>query len=290
MNKNILSIFTLFLLTLPSLTFSQWSSKWASSNINSADASGWMSFQKEGSDWINRFYLIDDSSIKIMDSEFSESPLYTYNFTVEELTAGNQIYSLGKDLTGDGIVEFYVLGYAGPSDNYRESFRIIDITTGNTLFEKNDSSYYYSYPVIWDVDNDGTLECTFSRYDYPDYTGYTYFVFDTGVPTGVKNNPVVSLNFKLKQNYPNPFSKSSGGNPSTTIPYSLSKAGNVSVDVFDISGRLIKNLFSGFRPSGNHQVIWDGRNSSGNKVASGTYFYQINYNGNRLVKKMLLLK
>jgi len=284
MRKNILIIFAVLILTLPSLTFSQWSSKWSSSDINSANASGWISFQNDGGTWINRFYLIDATSIKIMDSEFSESPLYTYNFTAEEQTAGNQIYSLGEDLTGDGIVEFYVLGYAGSSDNYRQSFRIMDITNGSTIFEKNDENYYYSYPVIWDVDNDGKLDCTFSRYDYPDYTGYNYFVFDTGVTTGIEHNPVVSLNFKLKQNYPNPF------NPSTTIAYSLSKAGNVSIDIFDISGKLISNLFSGFRTRGNHQIIWNARNFSGNKVASGTYFYQINYNGNKSVKKMLLLK
>jgi len=41
-------------------------------------------------------------------NEFSESPLYTYNFTAEEQTAGNQIYSLGEDLTGDGIVHIFI--------------------------------------------------------------------------------------------------------------------------------------------------------------------------------------
>lgn len=284
MRKNILIIIAITILALPSIAFSQWSSKWTSSDIASANASGWVSFQNDGSNWINRFYVIDGTSINIMDSEFSESPLYVYNFTAEEITAGNQIYSVGEDLTGDNIVEFYVLGYAGSSDNYRESFRIIDITNGFTIFEKNDANYYYSYPVIWDVDNDGTLDCTFSRYDYPDYAGYSYFVFDTGVTTSVEHNPVVSLNFKLKQNYPNPF------NPETTISYSLSKAGNVSIDIFDISGKLMDNLFSGFKSSGNHQVIWNSRDFSGNKVASGTYFYQINYNGNKLAKKMLLIK
>jgi len=41
-------------------------------------------------------------------NEFSESPLYIYNFTAEEQTTGNQIYSLGEDLTGDGIVHIFI--------------------------------------------------------------------------------------------------------------------------------------------------------------------------------------
>ncbi len=284
MKKNYLIILAIILLTIPSITFSQWSNKWSSSDISSANASGWLSFQKEGSNWISRFYIIDAANIKIMDGELSENPLYTYQFTIDEQTAGNQIYSVGEDLTGDGIVEFYVLGYAGSSDNYRESFKIIDITNSNIIFEKNDANVYYSYPIIWDADNDGILDCTFTQYDYPDYTSYSYQVYDTGVPTGVIHTEVVNLNFKLKQNYPNPF------NPSTTISYSLNEPGNVSIDIFDISGKLMNRLFSGSQISGNHQVVWNGKNSLGRQIASGTYFYQINFNGNKMTKKMMLLK
>ena len=284
MKNKFLALWIAIITAFPSIAFSQWSNKWSSSDINSTNASGWINFQKDGNNWINKFYTIDATSIKIMNGQFSETPLYTYTFTAEEQTAGNQIYSVGKDLTGDGIVEFYVLGYSGSSDNYRESFKIIDITTGSTIFEKNDPNYYYSYPVIWDVDNDGTLDCTFTQYDYPNYTSYSYQVYNTGVATSISQSHVVNLNFKLKQNYPNPF------NPSTTITYSLNKAGNVNIDIFDIYGKLVNHLFSGFKSPGNHQVIWDGRNSSGNKIASGTYFYQINFDGNKRTKKMMLLK
>ena len=284
MKEKLLTIVAIVFFTIPSLTFSQWNNKWSSSDISSANASGWISFQKDGSNWTNKFYIIDPVSIKLMDGQLSENPLYIYNFTADEQTAGNQIYSLGEDLTGDGIVEFYVLAYAGSSDNYRESFKIIDITNASTIFEKNDANYYYSYPVIWDVDNDGTLDCTFSQYDYPSYTAYSYQVYNTGVPTSIVRGSVINLNFKLKQNYPNPF------NPSTTISYSLNKAGNVNIDIFNISGKLINRLFSGYKGFGNHQVIWNGTDSNGDQIASGTYFYQINFNGNKLTKKMMLLK
>ncbi len=278
------------LLVLPNLLFSQWSNKWSSSDINSNNASGWINFQKEGDTWNNKFYVIDATEIRIMNNEFSETTLYSYSFTADEQTAGNQIYSVGTDLTGDGIVEFYILAYSGTSDNYRQSFKIIDITNGATLFEKNDASYYYSYPVIWDVDNDGVLECTFTKSDYPNYSAYSYQVYDTGISTNVATPEVVELNFKLKQNYPNPFSKGAGGNPTTTIEYSLSAPGNVSVEVYDISGKLVNRLFSGYQGIGTHKTIWDGRNLAGEETASGTYFYQIIFNGNKLSKKMIRLK
>ncbi len=284
MNKKYLTVVLALAIYLPSIAFAQWTNKWSSSEINSSYASGWVAFQKSGGKWINKFYTIDASSIKIMDSQFSETSLYVYNFTSAEQTAGNQIYSVGADLTGDGIVEFYVLSYYGASDNYRESFKIIDITNGNIIFEKNDPNYYYSYPVIWDIDNDGVLDCSFTRYDYPNFNSYSFQVYSTGIATGVNQSPAKNLNFKLEQNFPNPF------NPSTTISYSLNKPGNVSIDVFDASGKLVTRLFSGYQSVGNHRIVWNGRNSFGSKTASGTYFYQINFNGNKLTKKMTLLK
>ena len=283
--KNRLTVILLIMLfAVPAQIFSQWSSKWTSSEINSVNASGWISFEKDGDNWINRFYIIDATSIKIMDGQLSETPAYTYNFTADEQTAGNQIYSVGYDLTGDGIIEFYVLADAGTSDNYRQSFKIIDITNGSIIFEKNDPDFYYSYPVIWDVDDDGSLECTFTQSDYPDYTSYSYQVYDTGVPTSINHTDAIKLNFKLKQNYPNPF------NPSTTISYSLNKSGIVIVDIFAVSGKLVNRLFSGKQSQGNHQIIWNGKNTAGNEIASGTYFYQINFNGNKQTRKMILLK
>ncbi len=290
MNRKVFVLFTLTLLFLPSLSFSQWTAKWNSPGLNPAYAAGWVAFQKSGEDWTNKFYVVTATTFSVMDSEFSESALYTYTFTEPEQTAGNQVYSLGADLTGDGIVEFYILAYYGPSDNYRSSFKIIDIVTGDTVFEMDDPNYSFSYPVIWDIDDDGNWDCSFSRYDYPDYGAYSYQVYNTNVPTSVRRSSPVPLNFKLNQNYPNPFSKGTSGNISTAIPYSLSRSGNVSIKIYDVSGKLVKKLFSGYRTPGDYRVFWNGENSEGMRAASGTYFYQIEFNGKRQIKKMLLMK
>ncbi|MCF7805087.1 MAG: T9SS type A sorting domain-containing protein [Candidatus Marinimicrobia bacterium] len=90
---------------------------------------------------------------------------------------------------------------------------------------------------------------------------------------------------RLLQNYPNPF------NASTTINYSLAKPGDVSLTIYDISGRKVTTLTQGHRNAGSYSIRWDGRNVAGISVGSGIYFYRITVDGRPgLQKRMVLLK
>ena len=73
----------------------------------------------------------------------------------------------------------------------------------------------------------------------------------------------------FSQNTPNPF------NPSTTIRFELPHAAPVDLSVFNISGQKIRTLVHQNKPAGSYSVIWDGVDKSGNKVASGVYFYRL---------------
>ena len=109
----------------------------------------------------------------------------------------------------------------------------------------------------------------------------------SGVATNVREQEFVQKvlsSFALYQNYPNPF------NPSTTIQYSVPKAGDVKARIFDIQGRLVRSLSNGYQQAGTHSIIWDSRSNSGIVVASGTYFCQVLFNGTALVKKLVLIK
>jgi hypothetical protein len=86
-------------------------------------------------------------------------------------------------------------------------------------------------------------------------------------------------------NYPNPFSNSTLIN--FTIPQRYVVC-NVSVDVFDIEGKLINHLFSGYVPSGNYIARWNGIDDKGAKVNAGVYFYTIYLNGESYSGKMLM--
>jgi hypothetical protein len=96
--------------------------------------------------------------------------------------------------------------------------------------------------------------------------------------------PNVPTQTVLHQNHPNPF------NPTTVIRYELSKAGMVSLRIYDARGALVRDLYEGHRPAGRYEVGWDGANERGERVASGVYFYVLQTPDVRLTKKMVCLK
>ncbi len=86
------------------------------------------------------------------------------------------------------------------------------------------------------------------------------------------------------QNYPNPF------NPSTTIAFSLPRAGDVSVEVFNIVGQRVAVVHDNRLPAGEQQVIWDGTDDNGKPVASGIYLYRVRFDNDAITRKMIMLK
>ena len=94
----------------------------------------------------------------------------------------------------------------------------------------------------------------------------------------------IAETYELQQNYPNPF------NPATTIRFALPEPGEITLKIYDPSGRLVKTLVSSYMGAGYHNVIWNSTNDTGNRVASGLYFYELKSGNFRQVRKMLLLK
>ena len=84
---------------------------------------------------------------------------------------------------------------------------------------------------------------------------------------------------ELHQNYPNPF------NATTNMSYSLAEAGNVSLKVYDISGRLVGTLVEGFQEAGEYTVTWEASGAS-----SGIYFYKFNAGEWSETRRMSLIR
>ena len=103
------------------------------------------------------------------------------------------------------------------------------------------------------------------------------------VPTGLAAREP-GLRFALGQNYPNPF------NPVTTIRFTVPDKGLVTLRVYDVSGRLVSTVVSKDMSAGNHRVNWDGKNNSGESVASGVYFYRVSAGRHTATRKMVLLR
>ncbi|MDY0127006.1 MAG: FlgD immunoglobulin-like domain containing protein [Candidatus Cloacimonadaceae bacterium] len=112
-------------------------------------------------------------------------------------------------------------------------------------------------------------------------TSYPYFEIKL---TQDDMEDIVPPEFSLKQNYPNPF------NPSTTIRYSLPETARVHLDIYNLKGQLVKTLINSEMESGPHSVVWNGKDSNNQAVASGVYFYRISSPNNTQTKRMLLMK
>jgi hypothetical protein len=101
---------------------------------------------------------------------------------------------------------------------------------------------------------------------------------------GVREADIRPTRYKLGQSYPNPFSSR------TTIRFDAPDRGRVHVAVYDVKGQRIRVLVDAEIPAGRHTAVWDGKNESGEVVASGIYFLQMKAREFDRTKKLILLR
>ena len=102
----------------------------------------------------------------------------------------------------------------------------------------------------------------------------------------VNNDNFVSIpkDYIIHQNYPNPF------NPTTSIQYELLNDSKLNITIYDMLGNVVDELYDGFQTSGNKSIKWDARNTSGELVSAGMYFYKIQVGNSSQVNRMMFLK
>ena len=91
--------------------------------------------------------------------------------------------------------------------------------------------------------------------------------------------PIIPENYTLHSAYPNPF------NPSTNIKFDLPEDINVSLEVYDINGRLVRELQIGMIDAGYHSVIWNADSHS-----SGVYLIRMQVGDFMRIQKLMLVK
>lgn len=101
----------------------------------------------------------------------------------------------------------------------------------------------------------------------------------TSVVGGIEKPGTVPDKIQLYPNYPNPF------NPTTTISFYLPGSANVNVKVYNIIGKEVETLASGYMQQGDHKVIFNAKG-----LSSGVYFVNLRSNGISLLRKIVLLK
>jgi hypothetical protein len=99
-----------------------------------------------------------------------------------------------------------------------------------------------------------------------------------------KTSETIPPFIQLQQNFPNPF------NPVTQIDFYLSHDENITLNIYNIRGQLVRELYSGDLSAGKHTLTWDGVDSTYKPVSSGIYLYRLNTSTESVIKKMTQIK
>ncbi len=166
----------------------------------------------------------------------------------------------------------------------------------NMFIASNHCGVYQSHDAghNWEPFNTGldTTDGSGNLYFAPNDTNTLYFATGmrsvwsitrttTGIPADV--TPPRSFDLALS-NYPNPF------NSKTMINYSLPLPGSIKIEIYNISGQLVKKYDFADRPAGHGYIVWDATNDAGKDVGSGVYFARLTTNMNSISRNIVLMK
>ena len=200
------------------------------------------------------------------------------------------------DLDGDGQVEVLAARKTGKIFAYESDGTLM----GNFPIPVEGS--IESSPAIEDIDGDGDLELIIGttaglevidvKYDaelmdsWSMYRGTMYRagVYDASVMALGGQESIIPAKFYVSDNYPNPF------NPTTSFYIDVPESGNLLVRVYDVNGRLVKELLNTHVEAGRVSSKWSGKNSFGVMSPTGIYFLQVEAGSNYHVQKLALIK
>ncbi|OGU63542.1 MAG: hypothetical protein A2499_13430 [Stygiobacter sp. RIFOXYC12_FULL_38_8] len=209
---------------------------------------------------------VDGNYLTRWSSEFSDPQIFMIDLGAQQ--AFNQIRITWEAAFG----KEYVIETSNDASIWK---KVVEQKNGNGNVEKwnvNESARYIR--LI------GTKRGT--EYGYSIYEFEVYNQTASAIENGEENLP---FNFSLANNYPNPF------NPETTIEYTIPKATNVEIKVYDVLGREVTTLVNEFKQAGKYSAKFNISNSERSRgMSSGVYFYRMSTEGFTLVKKMMLLK
>ena len=149
----------------------------------------------------------------------------------------------------------------------------VDLTT---LIDMTDQVVFRF--VACDLNVEGLVEAAIDDFQIVSYSN---------TATAVADAETVHRPVSLMKSRPNPFRPGAG---SVTIRFALPKTEHAEVKIFDISGRLVRDLADRSFTAGEHRVGWDGRDSQGNEVSSGVYFYRLKTDTVQRSERMTVLR
>jgi hypothetical protein len=193
----------------------------------------------------------------------------------DQLTAFKDFCVATVSTTSTALLSVWRLVYTAPEDYIYSDWPIpIDLSysdgdlqvcaTGG--FPVGDLNWFPAKKTEWEAQKD-------------DEHALIENALETGTTTGIHAHGGLPTEFQLSQNYPNPF------NPTTTINFNIPKSGNVTLKVYNSLGQEVATLVNGFMAAQSYTVEFNG-----SRLASGVYFYTLNYANHAESMKMVLMK
>ena len=203
------------------------------------------------------------------------------------------------DADSDGNPNLYIAGHYNEAiydwefigdnplspESYLERIIFMDDTTDNYTPNNDQGKVRVAKLFSGDIDNDGNGDIVFSSASFASDKPQLFMIEHDEEGLFIKDSEnYINNQFKLNQNFPNPF------NPTTTINYSLKNTAQVNISIFNINGEEVFEVFSGLQQAGNYNMIWNGQDFNHNLVPSGIYLYRLKVNNKSITKKMILTK
>lgn len=247
---------------------------------------------KDGTPYnVVEYYQSDEANVWIKDPETGEfvHPNMENYWSIRNLEVA--IYT--KKADGNFYFASCGLGNYSKSDIMCYHVAIYDMAAGEITYFI-DSGNFETKMASWSPD--GSQIC-YIMYN-AERTHYSLYIYDliqkthklvvNGetseiIPVAVEEEAAPAP-FAIAGNYPNPF------NPTTTIEFSLEKAGLVSLDIFNATGQKVRTLQSSTMTPGTHSIVWNGRDDTGKALSSGIYICRLKMGAAVQSKSMLLVK
>jgi len=185
----------------------------------------------------------------------------------------------------DGDYKYWTVEVAGVSPgSLVEVFWPMDHIPDGIDAAQGMNQIYTGYDFeLWDGATVVDMRTT-DHYNFTYHGSHVLYVLVYATYLEADNVAQVPTRLELMHNVPNPF------NAATEISFTLPVDEDISLEIIDLNGRVVRNLAYGSYEAGRHSVIWDGKNSNSAECATGIYFYRLRTENNTLTRKMILIK